>query len=143
MSARTINSTGLLLGGLSWLPAGLLGPEGGAGGLAYVVGVLFLVAAFAAGGHSLVSTAPMWLRALVAVATPLLVLSVWQIAVDALPTGPVVLLVGLVLVGVGGPGLIRRPRSAPPARRSQARRRAGAGAAAVPGAGPGRRARRD
>lgn len=85
MDPRRIASIAAVVGGASWLLEVVLtwsdGSSGPAGMLFYV-GLVALAVALGAGGYTLVETAPLWLRAVVVVATPALVLMVWQM-VDA------------------------------------------------------------
>lgn len=87
MDPRRIASVAAVLGGLVWLVrVGLIG-AGAAPDVAdvlLVVGLALLVVALAAAGYTLVETAPVWLRAVVALATPLLVLMIWQLLDQAI-----------------------------------------------------------
>lgn len=87
MDPRRIASVAAVLGGLVWLVrVGLIG-AGAAPDIAdvlLVVGLALLVVALAAAGYTLVETAPAWLRAVVALATPLLVLMIWQLLDQAI-----------------------------------------------------------
>ncbi|HEX6247019.1 MAG TPA: hypothetical protein VFZ64_04050, partial [Nocardioidaceae bacterium] len=90
MDPRRIASIGALLGGLVWLVEAVVIWTGGAdraeSGLVqtlFLVGIVVLFVALAAAGYTLVEKAPVWLRAVVAVATPLLVLMVWQLVDQA------------------------------------------------------------
>lgn len=87
MDPRRIASVAAVLGGLVWLVrAGLIGagtaPD--AADILLVVGLGLLVVGLAAAGYTLVETAPVWLRAVVALATPLLVMMVWQLLDQAI-----------------------------------------------------------
>ena len=73
--------------------------------------------AFAALGYALVASAPVWLRGVVTIATPLLGLMVWLILRDSLPSDYVATAVGGVLLFVGGGIALGRTRgAAPPAK---------------------------
>lgn len=91
MEPRRIASTAAVLGGLVWLASVVLvwmsddrSTEGGAVGGLFFVGLAALAVALAAGGYTLVETAPVWLRAVVSVAVPLLVFMVWILAGQAI-----------------------------------------------------------
>lgn len=97
-----------LLSGLVWVVAGALAWGGDVNSLVYAVGLVGFVVAFAAFGYTLVDHAPVWLRAVVSVATPALAYMVWiavsdPFASDYLP----VLAAGLALLVVGAVGLVR------------------------------------
>lgn len=85
MNPRRFASVAALVGGIAWLVKVALvwagGGENDAGlvGAVFVLGLAGVVVALAAAGYALVATAPGWLRAVVTVATPLLVLMVWQL----------------------------------------------------------------
>ena len=103
MSVSRIGSLGALLGGLVWVAAAVLSwGDDELNQSLYLAGLALLVVAFAALGYSLVATAPVWLRAVVTVATPLLGLMVWLILRDSLPSDYVAAAVGGVLLFVGG-----------------------------------------
>jgi hypothetical protein len=74
------------VGGAGWLLKVFLiwgngGENTGSGpvGYMYLVGWVAFAVALGAAGYTLVERAPVWLRGVVAVATPLLVLMVWQL----------------------------------------------------------------
>jgi hypothetical protein len=86
MDPRRIASIAAVVGGVGWLARVVLiylngGEETDTG----LVGIMFLVGlgagcvALAAAGYTLVEKAPVWLRGVVAIATPLLVLMVWAL----------------------------------------------------------------
>lgn len=86
MTPSKIASVAALVGGLGWLAKvtlvwtnGGTNTESGAVGVMFFVGLAGVLVALAAGGYALVATAPIWLRAVVSVALPLLVLMVWQL----------------------------------------------------------------
>ena len=116
MSVSRVAWTAALLGGLVWVLAGTVGWGGYADGLVYDVGLVLVVVAFAALGYSLVDSAPVWLRAVVTVATPALAYMVWVTVRDAFAAGYLpVLAAGLVLAAAGGVGLGRTRGERPPA----------------------------
>jgi hypothetical protein len=136
MTPSKIASVAALVGGLGWLAKVMLvwasgGTNTGSGavGVMFLVGLAGLLVALAAGGYALVATAPIWLRAVVSVALPLLVLMVWQLfdgVVKALYTednwlrGELnVLLAAVVAVVLGLLGLQRARGANAPARPSR------------------------
>jgi len=136
MDPRRIASVAALVGGVCWLvrvaliwAGGGENTDGGLVGVMFLLGLVGLVVALAAAGYTLVETAPVWLRAVVVVATPLLVFMVWQMidqAILAVYTsggwlrGELnVLLAALVALALGGWGL-RRHRAAASARAASA-----------------------
>ena len=146
MDPRRIASTAAVVGGVGWLLKVVLIWLGGGdigGPLVAAMSVLGLAAlaiALSGGGYTLVERAPVWLRAVVTVATPLLVLMVWQLldqAIKAVYPGDswfrdelstVVAAVAALGLGVWGFGrrrpeaAQRAPRHAPPARGRRAAR---------------------
>lgn len=122
MDPRRIASIAAVLGGVVWLARVGLVAAGTAAGVAdvlLVLGLGLLVVALAAAGYTLVETAPVWLRAVVALATPLLVMMVWQLldqgikaAWDAdgwLRDEATRLLAAVLALVLGGWGFRRRP----------------------------------
>ena len=86
MDPRRIASIAALVGGVSWLAKVFLiwlsGGDNTDTGLVAIfalAGWASFAVALAAAGYTLVEKAPVWLRAVVAVATPLLVLMVWML----------------------------------------------------------------
>jgi len=84
MDPRRIAASAAVVGGVAWLTkVGMIWANGGANtdeglvGVMYLVGLLGMVVALGAAGYTLVETAPVWLRVVVVVATPVLVLMVW------------------------------------------------------------------
>lgn len=118
MSVSRIGSLGALLGGLVWVVAAVLSwGDDELDQSLYLAGLALLVVAFAALGYALVATAPVWLRAVVTIATPLLGLMVWLILRDSLPSDYVAAAVGGVLLFVGGGIALGRARGdSPPAK---------------------------
>ena len=130
MSVSRIGSLGALLGGLVWVVAAVLSwGDDELDQSLYLAGLALLVVAFAALGYALVATAPVWLRAVVTIATPLLGVMVWLILRDSLPSDYVAAAVGGVLLFVGGGIALGRargesppPKPDPPARGRRAAR---------------------
>lgn len=97
MDPRRIVSIAASVGGAGWLvKVGLIWYSGGevtSGGLvdkAFYGGFAAFAVALAAAGYTLVDKAPVWLRGVVAIATTLLVLMMWQLfdqAVKAMYAG--------------------------------------------------------
>lgn len=115
MSVSRIGSLGALLGGLVWVVAAVLSwGDDELDQSLYLAGLALLVVAFAALGYALVATAPVWLRAVVTIATPLLGLMVWLILRDSLPSDYVAAAVGGVLLFVGGGIALGRARGDSP-----------------------------
>jgi hypothetical protein len=121
-----------LTGGVGWLvKVALIWANGGENtdsglvGVMYLVGLVGLVVALGAAGYTLAEKAPVWLRAVVVVATPLLVMVVWVLldqAVRAVYTTEgwfrdevTVLLTAVVALLLGGWGLRRGRAAAEPA----------------------------
>ena len=116
MSVSRFGSVVALLGGLVWVVAAVLSwGDDELNQSLYVAGLVLLVLAFAALGYSLVATAPVWLRAVVSIATPLLGLMVWLILRDSLSSDYVAAVVGGVLLLVGGGIALGRGGRAAPA----------------------------
>jgi hypothetical protein len=129
MSASRWGSVAALLGGLAWVVSAVLGWGEDPEQVSYLVGLALLVVALAAAGYSLVATAPVWLRAVVTLATPALGLSVWLVVLDGVAAGYVaVVLAGVVLLVGGGIGMgrasrrTREERPEPPVRGRRAAR---------------------
>ena len=86
MDSRRIASVAAVVGGAAWLTkVALIWANGGENtdtgvvGVMYLVGLAGVVVALGAAGYTLVEKAPVWLRAVVVVATPLLVMMVWMV----------------------------------------------------------------
>lgn len=86
MDPRRIASTAAVIGGGGWLLKVFLiwgngGETTGSEPIGYLslIGWLGFAMACAAAGYTLVERAPVWLRGVVALATPLLVLMVWEL----------------------------------------------------------------
>jgi len=131
MSVSRLGSIAAVLGGAVWIVAALLAwGEDELGTALYLGGFVLLVAAFAALGYALVATAPVWLRAVVTLATPALGAMVWLIIKDAIGQDYVAAVVGGVLLLVGGGIALSRaggseesdPPPPPPARGRRAAR---------------------
>jgi hypothetical protein len=115
MTARRVASVLSVLGGAVWIGAALVGWGGDSQEMLYLLGLVLFVLAFAALGYSLVASAPVWLRAVVTVATPALGYMVWVTVRDAFATDSVVVLAaGVVLLVAGGIGFTRRGHEEPP-----------------------------
>lgn len=85
MDPRRIASVAAVVGGVGWLvKVALIWANGGENtdtglvAVMYFVGLLGVVVATGAAAYTLVEKAPVWLRAVVVVATPLLVMMVWM-----------------------------------------------------------------
>lgn len=150
MDPRRIASIFAVVGGVGWLAKVALiwangGDNTGTGlvGVMNIVGIAGLFVALAAAGYTLVEKAPVWLRAVVAIATPLLVLMIWALvdqAIQAMYTEEgwlreelSVVLAGVIAVIMGLWGRTRHredprdgraadPPAAPPARGRRAAR---------------------
>jgi hypothetical protein len=144
MTSTRAASVAAVLGGVGWLGrVTLIWANGGDStdrglvGAMFVVGLLGVVVALALAGYALVRTAPVWLRAVVTVAVPVLVLMVWQVldpAIKAVYTDEgwlrdelIIILAALVALVGGVWGLVgTQPltpeRPAPPAPRRRATR---------------------
>lgn len=115
MSVSRIGALAALLGGLAWLAAaGLSWGDDELNQPLYLGGLVLMVVAFVALGYALVATAPVWLRGVVSIATPLLGLMVWLILRDSLPSEYVAAAVGGVLLLVGGGIALGRGRAEAP-----------------------------
>ena len=86
MDPRRIASAAAVVGGVSWLmKVTMIWGNGGRDmdsepvQMLYKAGFAVLAVALGAAGYTLVERAPVWLRMVVAVATPLLVLMVWML----------------------------------------------------------------
>lgn len=96
MDPRRIASTAAVLGGLAWLARVVLvwmsvdqTGDAGVPGALFWAGLAALALGLAAGGYTLVETAPLWLRGVVTIAVPLLVFMIWVLlgqAIDAVYT---------------------------------------------------------
>jgi hypothetical protein len=130
MTSRRVASIAAVLGGLGWLvKVALIWAGGGEDadrglvGVMFVAGLVCIVVALGAAGYTLVRTAPAWLRAVVTVAVPALVLVVWQMldqAVKAVYTDEGwlrdelnVILAALVAVAAGVWALTLRQAASP------------------------------
>ena len=116
MTVSRLGAVAAVLGGLLWIVAGALAwGEDSVNQPLYVAGLALLVVAFAALGYALVATAPVWLRAVVTIATPALGLMVWLILRDSLAEYVAAVTGGVLLLAGGG---IALARSRPPAART-------------------------
>ena len=109
MDLHTLARAAGLVGGLCWVARLVLHPRGGgaASGALHVAGLALVAAAVVGAGADLVSTGATWLRAIVAVAFPLLVWSVLEVLHDGADPVTVDGLLGLVVAAVAGVGLAR------------------------------------
>jgi hypothetical protein len=108
MAPRKIGSFAALLGGVVWLVTAVLEWGAEPNQALYLAGVALMLLALAAAGYALVATAPVWLRAVVASATPALGLMVWLIVFDAISAKHLALLGGGIALLLGaGLGLSR------------------------------------
>ncbi len=117
MGARRVASVVLVLAGGAWVAAGALGRGSAPNAPAYLAGLVLGLLGLAVLGYSLVGTAPVWLRAVVTVATPALGYMVWATVKDAFVHDSVpVAVAGLLLAVAGatgwGPGSTRGRRGA-------------------------------
>lgn len=85
--AAALGGVGGLLLAVAGVLAFLAREEAGWHGVLAAVGYVATVAALLVVGYGLVSRAPVWLRAIVSVAFPLLIASVWQVVVQAIDDG--------------------------------------------------------
>lgn len=119
MDLRAIARWAGLVGGLAWLTRYLL-DLAGAGqsilSLLYWVGLLLLFAAMASMGAGLVSAT--WLRAIVAVAYPLLVWSVLEVLHPVGNAYAIDGFFGLLAAVIAGVAIAKAPRERPPRTRS-------------------------
>jgi hypothetical protein len=117
MNASRAGAVVAVLGGLVWVVGGVLDHGQDVDTVVYAVGLVGVVVAFGVVGYRLVDHAPVWLRAVVCLATPALACAVWVAVVDAFDADWLPLVVGGVLLLVGGAlGLVRgRPVKGTPA----------------------------
>ena len=103
-----------VLGGLVWLVAAALDWGQDVNPIVYTIGLVWFLVALMGLGYGLVDKAPVWLRAVVSVATPLLGYGVWFTISDAFTSNYLpVLVAGLLLVATGGL-VLARSRGAEP-----------------------------
>ena len=103
-----------VLGGLVWLVAAALDWGQDVNPIVYTIGLVWFLVALMGLGYGLVDKAPVWLRAVVSVATPLLGYGVWFTISDAFTSNYLpVRAAGLLLVAIGGV-VLARSRSAEP-----------------------------
>ena len=130
MTSRRAAAVAAVVGGVGWLgKVALIWANGGQNtdrdlvGVLFAVGLVGVVVALGAAGYALVRTAPVWLRAVVTVAVPVLVLMVWQMldqAIKAVYTDEGwlrdevnIVLAALVALAGGVWGLVGRQPSTP------------------------------
>jgi hypothetical protein len=108
MNATRAAALAGVLGGLVWAVAAVIGWGGDVNHVVYVVGLVWLVVALCVLGYGLVDHAPMWLRAVVSVATPALGLVVWVAVLNGFDTDHLpVLAAGIAMLAVSGVALTR------------------------------------
>jgi hypothetical protein len=114
MNATRAAALAAVLGGLVWVIAALLDWQQDVHPVAYAAGLVWLLVSLAALGYALVEKAPVWLRAIVCVATPALGYAVWFTVRDAFDTDWLpVLVAALLMLGIGAVTLVRsRPEAA-------------------------------
>lgn len=123
MAPRKIGSFVALLGGVVWLVAAVLEWGAEPNRILYLAGLALMLLALAAGGYALVATAPVWLRVVVALATPALGYMVWLIIFDAVSGEHLALLGGGIVLLLGASlGLTRGRDTEPEGRGSHAAR---------------------
>ena len=113
MDPYTLARLAGLVGGLCWVARLVVGGGGAVGGGLYWLGAVLVAVALVAAGAGLVSTSATWLRAIVAVAFPLLVWSVLEVLHQNGSATTIDGVVGLVVAGVAATQLVRS-RSTPP-----------------------------
>jgi hypothetical protein len=110
MNASRLASFLATVAGLLWIVAGVAGWGTDAEGKLYLLGLGAFVLAMAATGYALVARAPVWLRAIVTIATPALGYMVWVTVRAAFSAGYLPVLGAGVLLVVGGAiGLTQAP----------------------------------
>ena len=114
MNVSRAAAAAAVLGGLVWVVAAVVDLGQDVNPVASAVGLVGFLLALAGVGYSLVDRAPLWLRAVVTIATPLLGYGVWFTIVDAFTHSALPVLVsGLVMLAVGGFILLRDRGSVP------------------------------
>lgn len=101
------------MAGIAWVVQAVVSGDA-ADGPTYVVGLVLLLLGLAAFGYALVTTAPLWLRVVVAVATPALGCVVWLSVWDGVSEARITLLLlaGLVLMAAAVLGVAAHERRA-------------------------------
>lgn len=108
MRASKWASVAAIASGLAWIASAVLNWGGDPGELSYWGGLGLLLLSLAFGGYALVATAPIWLRAIVTLATPALGYTLWLVIWDSVSSGYVVVVVaGVVLIAAGAIGFAR------------------------------------
>jgi hypothetical protein len=114
MNVARAAAVAAVLGGLVWIAAAVVDWGQDVNPVVSTVGLVWFLLALAGVGYSLVDRAPVWLRAVVSVATPLLGFGVWFTLVDAFTDSALpVLLSGLVMLAAGGVTLLRGREAQP------------------------------
>ena len=103
-----------VLGGLVWLVAAVLDWGQDVNPIVYTIGLVWFLVALMGLGYGLVEKAPVWLRAVVSVATPLLGYGVWFTISDAFTSNYLPVLVAGLLLGAIGGVVLARSRSSEP-----------------------------
>jgi hypothetical protein len=102
MSVSRTAAMAAVLGGLVWIVAAAMDWGQDVNPVVYTVGLVWFLVAAMGLGYGLVAKAPVWLRAVVSVATPLLGYGVWFTISDAFASNYLpVLAAGLLLVVIG------------------------------------------
>jgi hypothetical protein len=99
-----------VLGGLVWVAAAVIDWGSDVNPVVYGVGLVWFLLALAGVGYHLVDRAPMWLRAVVCVATPLLGFGVWFTITELFTPDYLVVLVGGLALLSGGAATLARTR---------------------------------
>ena len=121
MDLRAIARWAGLVGGLAWLTRYLLDLAGAGQSILSVVywlGLVLLFAAMASMGAGLVSSSATWLRAIVAVAFPLLVWSVLEVLHPSGNAYAIDGVFGLLAAVIAGIAIAKAPRERRPRTRS-------------------------
>src|SRR6478735_7857713 len=102
MNVSRAAAVAAVLGGLVWIVAAVVDWGQDVNPVVSTVGLVWFLLALAGVGYSLVDQAPVWLRVVVSVATPLLGYGVWSTVVDAFTDSALPVLVsGLVMLALG------------------------------------------
>lgn len=128
MDLHTLARLAGLVGGLCWVARFVMDLGGHGTGIVadglYVLGLVLLAGALVAAGAGLVSTSATWLRAIVAVAFPMLVWSVLEVLHEGGDPQAIDGVLGAVVAVVAAVQLTRsRPKRVRPTRRAGAHAR--------------------
>ena len=114
MSVSRAAAVAAVLGGLVWMVSAVVDWGRDVNPVVSTVGLVWFVLALVGTGYSLVAHAPVWLRAVVSVATPLLGYGVRFTLLDAFRASSLpVLLSGLLMLAAGGLTLARARDAGP------------------------------